>query len=213
MSKVCFDKCPKCGSTNIEANRDIKDPFIKCKDCGYYLREGNTNHKNKPSVSINTNIELDLKNIPCDTCEKNDVCKYKNALKSLKNLDIEEPFTIEIKCKYYKSIVPLIPNYPYTPTPIPIPNPEITWGGPTCPMCGSHEVDPTFFSLSSIPTFKCAKCGHEYIWNNKYVYCTTDNTNDLMTGTTTIMTAPDSNIITPGFTATASMPKSKKGKK
>lgn len=33
-------KCPKCGSTNIESNKDINNPFIRCKDCGHYLREG-----------------------------------------------------------------------------------------------------------------------------------------------------------------------------
>lgn len=33
-------KCPKCGSTNIESNRDINNPFIRCKSCGHYLRKG-----------------------------------------------------------------------------------------------------------------------------------------------------------------------------
>jgi len=37
-----YDTCPKCGSHNIEANKDISNPFIRCKDCGYYLREGKT---------------------------------------------------------------------------------------------------------------------------------------------------------------------------
>jgi len=35
-----YSKCPKCGSTNIESNRDLSNPFIRCKDCGHYLREG-----------------------------------------------------------------------------------------------------------------------------------------------------------------------------
>ncbi len=35
-----YDTCPKCGSHNIEANKDISNPFIRCRDCGYYLREG-----------------------------------------------------------------------------------------------------------------------------------------------------------------------------
>jgi translation initiation factor 2 beta subunit (eIF-2beta)/eIF-5 len=35
-----YKVCPKCGSHNIEANKDISNPFIRCKDCGYYLREG-----------------------------------------------------------------------------------------------------------------------------------------------------------------------------
>ena len=35
-----YSTCPKCGSHNIEANRDISNPFIRCKDCGHYLREG-----------------------------------------------------------------------------------------------------------------------------------------------------------------------------
>ena len=33
-------KCPKCGSNNIEANKDISNPFIRCRDCGHYLRTG-----------------------------------------------------------------------------------------------------------------------------------------------------------------------------
>lgn len=32
--------CPKCGSHNIASNKDISDPWIKCLDCGHYLREG-----------------------------------------------------------------------------------------------------------------------------------------------------------------------------
>ena len=35
-----YSVCPKCGSHNIEANKDINNPFIRCKDCGHYLREG-----------------------------------------------------------------------------------------------------------------------------------------------------------------------------
>lgn len=35
-----YSKCPKCGSTNIESNRDVKNAFIRCKDCGHYLRKG-----------------------------------------------------------------------------------------------------------------------------------------------------------------------------
>ena len=35
-----FGTCPKCGSHNIESNRDVSNPFIRCKDCGHYLREG-----------------------------------------------------------------------------------------------------------------------------------------------------------------------------
>lgn len=35
-----YSVCPKCGSYNIEANKDIANPFIRCRDCGYYLREG-----------------------------------------------------------------------------------------------------------------------------------------------------------------------------
>ena len=35
-----YSTCPKCGSHNIEANKDVSNPFIRCKDCGHYLREG-----------------------------------------------------------------------------------------------------------------------------------------------------------------------------
>ena len=35
-----YDACPKCVSHNIESNKDINNPFIRCKDCGHYLREG-----------------------------------------------------------------------------------------------------------------------------------------------------------------------------
>ena len=35
-----YSICPKCGSKNIIGNRDFSDPWIKCLDCGHYLREG-----------------------------------------------------------------------------------------------------------------------------------------------------------------------------
>ena len=35
-----YSICPKCGSHNIESNKDINDAFIRCRDCGHYLREG-----------------------------------------------------------------------------------------------------------------------------------------------------------------------------
>lgn len=37
-----YSVCPKCGSHNIEANKDINNPFIRCRDCGHYLRAGKT---------------------------------------------------------------------------------------------------------------------------------------------------------------------------
>jgi len=182
-----YRECPECGSTNIISNRDINNAFIQCQDCGYYLREGDINHRNKnyenTATALNTNnltIRDDSVILPCSSCEKNDVCKYKNTVEfSLKRFELEEPFTIEIKCKYYKAIIPLTPGYPSYPKPIPT-NPGITWGGPTCPMCGSHEVDPTFYSLSVLPMYKCAKCGHEYTWEGGLTYC-----GDTVTGTNT----------------------------
>ena len=42
MEPQDYSVCPKCGSHNIEANKDISNPFIRCKDCGHYLREGKT---------------------------------------------------------------------------------------------------------------------------------------------------------------------------
>jgi len=35
-----YSICPNCGSDNIAGNRDFSDPWIKCLDCGFYLREG-----------------------------------------------------------------------------------------------------------------------------------------------------------------------------
>ena len=32
--------CPNCNSDDIELNRDLRDPFIRCKRCGYYLSKG-----------------------------------------------------------------------------------------------------------------------------------------------------------------------------
>lgn len=177
MSKKDYTKCPICGSTKIVANRDIKNPFIQCQDCGFYLRKGDINHRNdanffNTATSLNTNnstIRDDSVILPCSSCDKNDVCKYKNTVElSLKRFELEEPFTIEIKCKYYKAITPIIPSYPSYPNPIPT-NPGITWCGPTCPVCGSKETDPTFVSFSTIPMYKCAKCGCEYqIPSNTY---------------------------------------------
>lgn len=41
MEPQDYSICPKCGSHNIESNKDISNPFIRCKDCGHYLRRGN----------------------------------------------------------------------------------------------------------------------------------------------------------------------------
>lgn len=35
-----YSVCPKCGSHMIEANKDIANPWIRCMNCGHYLREG-----------------------------------------------------------------------------------------------------------------------------------------------------------------------------
>ena len=40
-----YSKCPKCGGTRIVWNKDINNAFIKCLDCGYYLREGRSRFK------------------------------------------------------------------------------------------------------------------------------------------------------------------------
>lgn len=46
--KKDYSKCPKCGCTHLIWNRSITDPFIKCIDCGYYLRKGNPNTTDNP---------------------------------------------------------------------------------------------------------------------------------------------------------------------
>ena len=35
-----YSKCPKCGSNNIIANRDMNNAWIKCANCNYVLRKG-----------------------------------------------------------------------------------------------------------------------------------------------------------------------------
>lgn len=55
MSNSNLTKCPKCGSYNIMANRDIRNPWVQCDDCGYYLRkpnkmEGSKNKKKDKEV-------------------------------------------------------------------------------------------------------------------------------------------------------------------
>lgn len=32
--------CPNCNSEDIESNKDLRNPFIRCRRCGYYLRKG-----------------------------------------------------------------------------------------------------------------------------------------------------------------------------
>lgn len=35
-----YSSCPNCGSSNIVSNKDVDNPWIKCLECGHYLREG-----------------------------------------------------------------------------------------------------------------------------------------------------------------------------
>lgn len=66
---------------------------------------------NNNNISLN-GTSANTRCIQCDTCEKSDVCKFKseydkldsNIIMLLRKIEVEDPFTVEIKCKYYKSI-------------------------------------------------------------------------------------------------------------
>ena len=193
MSKKDYDKCPICGGTNIVWNKDINNPFIRCQDCGYYLRKG-TDKPNSINIPDKDNDSIVYKNKDnivasnCDDCEKNEVCKYKEYYEKVVK-DVNNKFggidyvDIYVNCKYYSKHSntkwrggfnsgfnkPLddLPDYNYCTE---------NDGKSGCPRCGSKET-VLFPYWSVIPMAKCAKCGFEYqIPSNTYAGGITNET-------------------------------------
>lgn len=178
MGKKDYDKCPICGGTNIVWNKDLNNPFIRCQDCGYYLRKG-TDEPNSINIPDKDNSSTICKNKDniiasnCNDCEKNEVCKYKEyyekVVKSINGRVSDVDYVdVYVNCKYYskhsttkyrgkKLFLEGLPDYGL---------PEYNYhtendGKPVCPRCGSKET-VLFASWSVIPMAKCAKCGCEY---------------------------------------------------
>ena len=86
-------KCPKCGSHNIESNKDISNPFIRCKNCGYYLRDGKKSIFEEPAYALdeskpkNSNyVAVDYTRDGTIICRSTDNPKEAVTAKELKKL-------------------------------------------------------------------------------------------------------------------------------
>ncbi len=174
MNTKDYKTCPNCGGTNILWNKDINNPFIKCRDCDYYLRTGtdgldSINIPNKDTSSLVYQNRDNIVVSNCNDCEKNEVCKYKESYGKVVK-DINNKFgdidyvDIYVNCKYYSKKSGThyrggfnkpfddLPDYNYCTE---------NDGKPCCPRCGSKET-VLFASWSVIPMAKCGKCGFEY---------------------------------------------------
>lgn len=50
-------KCHECDSLNVEINRDNKGYYIKCCDCGHYMRVGNEKDAENALKSLRRGIK------------------------------------------------------------------------------------------------------------------------------------------------------------